>query len=101
MVRQEASRDSVPAAPAVRGRVGDVASRGADAEREWLPPLFEARMLDADGVSRLLDLHQSRSVEQLREMAFANACEVGLVYEVGIELTRCIQSVLTGPRPPA
>ena len=47
-------------------------------------------MLDADRVSRLLDLHQSRSVKRLREMAFANASEVGLVDEVGVELARCI-----------
>ena len=47
-------------------------------------------MLNADRVSRLLDLHQSGSVEQLREMAFANTGEVGLVGDVGVELARCI-----------
>ena len=35
---------------------GDIASGGSDAERERLPPFFEARMLNADRVSRLLDL---------------------------------------------
>src|SRR5438034_10492813 len=60
----------------------DIASGRPDAERERLPPFFEARMLDADRVNRLLDLLQSGGLEQLRKMALANACEVGLVHEL-------------------
>jgi hypothetical protein len=42
---------------------------------------LEERMLDPDRVNGLLDLVQSGCHEQLREIAFANACEVGLVDE--------------------
>jgi hypothetical protein len=69
---------------------GDITSGRADAERERLPPFIEARMLDADRVSGLLDLLHSGRYEQLRKMAFANACEVGLVDDIGVELARCI-----------
>ena len=56
---------------------------------------------DADRVSGLLDLLQSGCYEQLCKMAFANACEVGLVDDIGVELARCIPEHADGPRPPA
>ena len=41
-------------------------------------------------MSRLLDLHQSGSLEHLREMALPNTCEVGLVDKLRVELARRI-----------
>ena len=48
-------------------------ARRADAERERLPPLIEAPVLDAHRQDALLDLAQPGLSEQLREMALAGA----------------------------
>ena len=45
---------------------GYVDARGADAERERLPPVVEAALLDADPQRGLLDLAQAGVIEQLR-----------------------------------
>jgi len=65
-----------------------VAAGRADAERERLPPVVEARLLDADRKSAFLDLVQPCCFEQLRKMALAGARQVRLILDVGIELTR-------------
>lgn len=62
----------------------------ADTKREGLPPVFEARMLDAHRKSGALDLAQPRCLEQLGQMALASAGEGRFVFDLGVELSGCL-----------
>jgi len=65
-----------------------VGAGGGYAERERLPPLLEARVLDVDGENTLFDLAKPGFSEELREVACTGARELLLILGVRIELTR-------------
>ena len=72
----------------LRVETGCVAARRPDAERVRLPPVLEARMLDADRKRGLLDVVQPRCPEELGELSLARARKLRLVLGVRIELAR-------------
>jgi hypothetical protein len=78
----------------------------ADAERERLPPVLEARMLDRHGQRSVLDVAQPGLGEQLCEMPLARARKLRLVGDVRVELAgslpeRMERSLLAGVIPDA
>ena len=58
----------------------------ADPEREWLPPLFEAREIEGCLDGRRLYRLQSCLREQFPQVAFTGSGKLGLVLRAGIEL---------------
>src|SRR5438105_7298662 len=65
-----------------------VASCGSHAERERVPPILEARMLDADGENALLDLLKPSCLEEPGQVALAGARKLRFVHDLPIELAR-------------
>src|SRR3954451_15086505 len=61
-------------------QAGEAGAGGTHAQREWLPPRLERRVLQRGGERRGLDLAETRRLEKLREMPFARAREFRLVH---------------------
>ena len=72
-----------------------------DTKRERLPPAVEARVLDARHEHDILDVAQTGGPEELDEMTFACAGELGFVLHTEAEVVAARQNVDTGVRPPA
>src|SRR6478735_6733349 len=66
----------------------DVVSGRSDAERVGLPPLLERLVLHHDRQQRVLDVGESRSVAEVREVALAGAGQAPLAHRLWVEIPR-------------
>src|SRR6185295_13643419 len=57
-----------------------------DAECEGIPPFLERRVVDVNRQHRLLDLTQSRFVEELRELTLSRSGKGAFAFLVRVEL---------------
>ena len=64
----------------------EVSAGRPHAQCEGIPPFLEGRVVDVNRQHRLLDLTQSRFVEELRELTFARPGKVAFAFLVRVEL---------------
>jgi CubicO group peptidase (beta-lactamase class C family) len=74
----------------------DVDAHGPDPERVRLPPVLERLVLDGEDELAVLNSVEPCRREELRQVAFAGACEAGLAAAPGIELARCLPEQAEG-----
>src|ERR1700733_11470771 len=75
--------------PAVRGQGRHIGPSRADAQREGLPPLIEARVMDPDGQRGDLYPAEPGLGEETGQMTFAGPGSAGLIVSLRIQLANC------------